>query len=564
MREEKNLISANTPNDVVSFIALGGLEDVTRNLYVYEYKDQILIVDCGLGFPDETMLGVDLLLPDINYLLTSKKKIAGMVLTHGHEDHIGGLPFILPQLPPFPIYASPLTAAMSNEKLIEFGLKPIVQTVPFDESTVQIESFKATFLRVTHSVLDSANIIIQTPAGNFYHGSDFKFDFTPADGHRTEFSKIAKAQEDGVLCLMSDSLGAERLGFSHSEEGLTANFESEMRGTKGKFIIATYSSNVSRLNQAIAAATKFNRKVCFLGRSIIKVKTIAQRLGYMNIPKGMEVPMDQLSRYKDNQLMILAAGSQGQENSALTRIADGVHKEVKAGYNDVVVLSSDIIPGNEVAVNSLIDSLSKKGVRVLYSNKTPDFHVSGHGSSEDLKLLIALVKAKYLLPISGTYRQMVAYREIAQKMGYKKQDIFIVENGQEVIYSKSGARLGRKVEIKNVYVDQVSGEEVENYLIRDREKLGREGVVIVLAEINAATGQLAHSPEVVMRGSSLKDVRENLSTELGGRIAKELTTRSGKITNWVNLRRLIGDMAERYILKEYRSRPLVLPVIIEA
>lgn len=547
----------------VSFISLGGLEDVTRNMYAYEYKDQILLVDCGLGFPDETMFGVDLLLPDITHLLNTKKKIVGMLLTHGHEDHIGGLPFILPQLPDFPIYASPLTAALANEKLLEFSIEPKVQTVKFDKSVVQLGSFKANFLRVTHSVPDSANIIINTPVGNFYHGSDFKFDLTPADKKPTEFHKIAKAAEEGILCLMSDSLGSERAGHSFSEEALADNFEREMRLCRGKFIVTTYSSNISRLNQAMQAARILNRKVCFVGRSLMKVKNIALRMGYMHIPKGMEIPIDQLHKYKDSQILFLVAGSQGQENSALTRIADGVHKDIKVGQNDVVVISSDTIPGNEVAVNSLIDTLSKKGVRVIYSEISEDFHVSGHGASGDLKLLIALAKPSFLLPISGTYRQMIAYRTLAEKMRYARQSIFIIENGQEIIFSKNSARLGKKIDMKNVYVDEVSGEELENYVIRDREKLAREGILIIMAEVSASTGQLIGAPELIMRGTSLRDMREDLSSYLGKELQKELSARDGKVTNWVHLRKLIGDTAERYISKKFHSRPLVLPVVIE-
>lgn len=559
----KNLITSNASQDTVSFIALGGLEDVTRNMYAYEYNEQILLVDCGLGFPDETMLGVDLLLPDINYLLNTNKTIAGMVLSHGHEDHIGGLPFIIPQLPPFPIYGSPLTAALANEKLIEFGLQPVVQTVDFDKSTVQVGIFKTTFLRVTHSIPDTCNIIIGTPIGNFYHGSDHKFDFTPEDSKRTDFHKIGKAGEEGIICLMSDALGSERRGFSLSEKNLSANFEREMRGCSGKFIVTTYSSNISRLNQAISAAKKFNRKVCFVGRSIIKVKNIAQRMKYMYIPKNMEIPLDQLHKYRDNQILLLVAGSQGQENSALTRIAEGAHKEVKLNPNDVVVLSSDTIPGNEVAVNSLIDLLFKKDVRVIYSDISEDFHVSGHGSAGDIQLLISLTKPRFLLPIGGTYRQMVAYRELAQQMNYQHKDVLVIENGQEIIFGRNSVRLGNKYDIKNVYVDEVSGEEVENYLIRDREKLAREGIFIIMAEVNASTGQLAGTPELIMRGSSLKDVQDHLSAYLGEQIKSELADRRGKVTNWVHIRKLIGNIAERYILKKYRSRPLVLPVVIE-
>lgn len=568
---DKNAITTFAPpQESISFMSLGGLEDVTRNMYVYEYKDQILLVDCGLGFPDETMFGVDLLLPDISHLLTTclpadraKKKIVGMLLTHGHEDHIGGLPFILPQLPDFPIYASPLTAALANEKLSEFSLEPRVQTIKFDKSTVQVGSFKATFLRVTHSIPDAANIIINTPVGNIYHGSDFKYDFTPADKKTTEFHKITKAAEEGILCLMSDSLGSERSGFSVSEEALSDNFEREMRVCRGKFIVTTYSSNISRLNQAMQAAQKLNRKVCFVGRSLIKVKTIAVRMGYMHIPRGMEIPMDQLHRYKDHQILLFVAGSQGQENSALTRIADGVHKDIHVRPYDLVVLSSDTIPGNEVAVNSLIDTLSKKGIRVIYSEISDDFHVSGHGSSEDLKLLIALARPRFLLPISGTYRHMIAYRTLSEKMQYARRDIFIVENGQEIIFTKTSARLGKKIDTKNVYVDEVSGEEVENYVIRDREKLAREGILIIMAEISASTGQLFNSPELIIRGSSLKDIKTDLSSFLGKELARELSTRDGKVTNWIHIRKLIGDIAEKYIFKKFHSRPLVLPVVIE-
>lgn len=563
MIEEKTLKTTVASYDSVSFISLGGLEDVTRNMYVYEYRDQILLVDCGLGFPDETMFGVDLLLPDISYLLATKKKIVGMLLTHGHEDHIGGLPFILPQLPTFPIYGSPLTAALANEKLSEFALKPAVRTIKFDKSSVQLGYFKATFLRVTHSIPDSANIVIHTPVGNFYHGSDFKFDFTPADNKTTEFHKLEKAEAEGILCLMSDSLGSERRGFSLSEEALAANFEREMRSCRGKFIVTTYSSNISRLNQAMRAASELNRKVCFVGRSLLKVKTIAVRMGYMHIPKGMEIPLDQLHGYKERQVLLLVAGSQGQENSALTRIADGVHKDIRVGPNDIVVISSDAIPGNEVAVNSLIDTLSKRGVRVIYSEISDDFHVSGHASSEELKLLIALTRPRFLLPISGTYRQMIAYRTLAEKMNYKRRDIFIIENGQEIIFTKTSARPGKKIDIKNVYVDEVSGEAVENYVIRDREKLAREGILIIMAEISASTGQLAGSPELIMRGTSLNGMREDLSSFLGKEVGRELSVRDGKVTNWVHLRKLIGDIAERYILKKYNSRPLVLPVVIE-
>jgi ribonuclease J len=548
----------------VTFLSLGGEEDVTRNMYLYEYQDEILIVDCGLGFPDETMLGVDLLLPDISYLLTTKKRIVGMLLTHGHEDHIGGLPFILPQLPQFPIYASPLTAALANEKLAEFNLKPTIKTVKFTDDKVKIGPFEISFIRVTHSVPDSANFVIKTPVGSFFHASDYKVDLTPADGKRTEFLKIAQAAQEGILALMSDCLGSDREGFSHSEIELQKNFEDVLLNCPGKCIITTYSSNVARLNQAIAVAEKLGRKVCFVGRSLIKVKQIASRLGYLHMKSNTEVSLDAVHKIPDKELLLIVAGSQGQENSALTRIANGEHREFKLSPEDIVLFSADPIPGNEVAVSELVNTMSKIGTKVIYSDIAPgEFHVSGHGSQGDHKLIIALTQPQFLVPISGTYRHMVGYRDVAAKMGYKRNQIFLIENGQEVIFTKGQARLGKKIDIKNVYVDEVSGEELENFVIRDREKLAREGVIILMIEVKASDGQLASKPEVIMRGSSLADVKEEFSHLLKKELEKLFSTKKGRVTNWVHTRRTISDTAERILYRKFRSQPLVLPVVIE-
>jgi ribonuclease J len=571
MAEEHTQTPEKMQPETVKFLSLGGEEDVTRNMYLYEYTDQILIVDCGLGFPDETMLGVDFLLPDIAYLLTAcmpegkaKKHIVGMLLTHGHEDHIGGLPFILPQLPSFPIYGSPLTAALANEKLTEYNMQPVVQTVPFHDDNIQIGDFNITFIHVTHSIPDAAHLFIETPIGNFYHGADYKFDLTPADQKRTEFLKIAQAAQKGIMVLLSDCLGAERPGFTPSEEMLTQNFEKTMRESKGRVFITTNASNVSRLNQAIEAAEKLNRKVCFVGRSIIKAKHIAQQLGYLHIKPGTEIQIDNIATYKSHQIMLLVAGSQGQENSAMTRIADGEHKEIRLQPNDMVIFSADPIPGNELAVSALVDAIAKKGATVMYSDSASgSFHVSGHGSSGDHMLLISLTQPKFLIPISGTYRHMIAYRALSEKMHYQRNHIFLVENGQEVVFTAQHAKIGKKMAIKNVYVDEVSGEELESYVIRDRERLAREGVVMLLVEINASTSKLASTPEVIMRGTSLSEAKEDLTKLLDKEIKKVLSHQKGHVTNGAHIRRVIGDVAERQIFKKFHSQPLVLPVVIE-
>ena len=546
----------------LSLIPIGGVGNVTKNMYLYEYNNEILIVDCGLGFADETMLGVDLLIPDITYLknLPPEKRIVGMALTHGHEDHIGGLPYILPDLPgQFPIYATPLTAELANAKLRDYGEQPRVQKVNFDGGEVRIGPFSLNFVRVTHSVLDSSNIFIKTPVGNFYHGSDYKVDLTPFDGKRTDFKKIASLSKDGVLCMLSDCLGAERKGHTPSEEKLTAAFEEELENCKGKFIVTTYSSNVARVNQVLQVAEKFGRKVCFVGRSVIKVKDIAQNLGYIKMPKGMEILPNQLKNYKDSDIVLLVAGSQGQGNSALSRIVSGEFKEIHLAPDDVVIFSADPIPGNEVSVYSLVDDIARSGARVIYSALSEEFHVSGHASSEDIILIMNLVGAKMVLPIGGTYRQMVQFKYLAQKQGYDPKNILLLENGQQVLFNQNGARLGKKLNLENVYVDQISGEEVEGFVLRDRQKLATDGVVVVLSEVDAS-GKV-DSLDIVVKGLSVQEVTD-IQKGLSGEIKLQLAKKQGLRDRFL-MRKAITEIAEKAIFKNLRKHPLILPVIIE-
>ncbi len=549
--------------DSVSFISLGGVGDVTKNMSAYIYGDEILIVDCGIGFVDDSMPGVDLMIPNITYLrqmLSEGKKIVGMVLTHGHEDHIGALPFVLPLLPQFPIYASSLTSALANDKLKEFGEANAVKTAGFDDM-LKLGNFSVSFARVTHSIIDAANLFIRTPVGNFYHGSDFKFDFTPVDGHPSELRKIAKWGEEGILCTMSDCLGAERPGHSESELKITESFDEEFRKCRGKIYVTTYSSNISRMNQAIEVAKKYNRKVCFLGRSFLKARDIGRKLKYMDLPEKMEVRPQEIRRLPPNQVMILIAGSQAQVSSGLVRISEDQDRDLKISKGDSVIFSADPIPGNEVNINSLIDTLSKKGARVVYSQITDDFHVSGHGSQNDLKLLISLTNPKFLLPIGGTYRQMIAYREMAGDMGYTDDKVIFADDAKEIIFSQSGFRVGKSPSLPNVYVDQISGEQIDNYVIMDRQKIAKEGVVIVICEVNTSSGQMISAADMIVRGVNFAD-REKFNQKLTSELSKVFTKRQEKVTNWSFYRKTIQQKAERLFYDEGRE-PLVIPVVLE-
>lgn len=544
-------------------MALGGVTGVTKNMHLYEYNDQILIIDCGLGFADETMIGVDLMLPDISYFKKNpNKKIVGMAITHGHEDHLGALPYVLPDLPgKFDIFATPLTAALINEKLKEYGVPNRVISVNFDKD-ILLGPFLISFIRMTHSVPDTSNIFIKTPVGNFYHGSDFKFDFTPYDGKKSDIAKIVRKADEGIICLLSDSLGSERQGFTPSEHDIAKKIYDEMKDTSGKFIFTTYSSNISRLNQVLDAAKLLNRRVCFVGRSLLRAKDIGVSLKYMVIDKNMEIDLKEVGNYNDKQIVLVVAGSQGQEGSALSRIVGGDNRDLTINEKDTVFFSSDPIPGNEVAINGVIDDIAKSGARVLYSGITDRLHVSGHGSQGDLSLLMDLVRPKKVLPIGGTYKHMIAYKSLAIKNGFLDKDVILPEDGQEVIFDKNGSVvLGKKNHLQNVYVDQVSGEEIESFVLRDREKISKEGIVVVMAEVDSYGG-LVGEPNIIVRGITGTEVNQIVGG-LSSEIKNSIKTKNKKVTDWNYLRRFISNVAEKYLASKMKRRPLVLSVVIE-
>ncbi len=559
-------------NPILRLIPLGGVGDVTKNLYVYEYfpsgdprQRDILIVDCGVGFPDVDMYGVDLVIPDISYLRDKKQFIRGMLLTHGHEDHIGALPYILPELGKIQIYASELTAALARVKLDEFGLQPNISIIS-DKDEVSLASFKVRPVHVTHSIPDANNFLIQTAVGTIYHGSDFKFDWTPVDGRRTDVGKIAKAGDEGILCLLSDCVRSEKQGYTLSERAIEETFEREIQQSPGKFIVTTQSSNISRLQQAINVSLRHNRKIAIFGRSLEKAIEVTSQLKLLQIPRDAVIHDKEIGRYPDRVMTLLVAGSQGQVDSALSRIARGDHKFVHIKQGDTVVFSSDPIPGNENAVYTLIDELTRLGARIVYSDILEELHVSGHGSEHDLRLMIGLTHPKYIVPIGGTYRHMRHYSRLAQEMGYKENQIFLLDNGQVLTFDHARqAQLAREqVEVKNVMVDGLGIGDVGNVVLRDRQQMAADGIVVVIVPIAENTGKLIGNPDVISRGFVYMRESEQLITQATEVVRKVVAKQHGRVYDWHYLKKQIEGMLEKFLYEQTHRRPMILAVVVEA
>ena len=554
--------------ETVRLFPLGGIGNVTKNMYVYEYLvdgviRDILLVDCGIGFPDEAMYGVDLVIPDVTYLLDKKDKIRALVFTHGHDDHIGALPYVLPKLPQIPIYATKLTAAFAELKLREFGIGAKIKVVTTSD-TITAGVFTINPVLVTHSVPDATNLIITTPIGKFYHGSDFKFDLTPLDNRPSEVGKIASAGEAGVLCLLSDSLGSERSGFTLSERVIEDTIETELRNCGGKFLFTTQSSNISRIQQAINVALRHHRKIAFIGRSVDQNTEASRKIGYLNFPNEALVYDKQLLRLPDNQLFIIVAGSQGQAESGLFRIARGEHKFVHIREGDVVVFSADPIPGNENAVHALVDTLTQAGARVSYSDIMENLHVSGHGSQQDLKWMMALTKPKYLLPIGGTYRHMIAYKKLALEMGHAKDDVLIPQEGEILEFSRSNRpRVVTRVETDQIMVDGLGVGDVGDVVLRDRKTLAKEGIMVIVLPIEESTGRVTGNPDIISRGFVYMKESGQLVSKVRNLINQELRKQKSKITDWHMIRRSIEEGVSKLLYKETGRRPLIVPVIVE-
>lgn len=550
----------NSANNFLKIISLGGIA-VNKNLYVYETERDIIIVDCGVAFPDENMPGIDLIIPDISYLLDKQRKIRALFLTHGHEDHRGALPYILPHLPSIPIYGTKLTIGLSQVKCEESGLKADWRVARYDQPVIAGD-FLVDFVHVTHSIPDAANLIIKTPAGTIYHGSDFKFDWTPVDNFPTQVQKIANAGREGILCLLSDCLRVEKAGYTLSEKTIEETFEQQIRKCLGKFIITTQSSNISRIQQAVNVAQRHNRKIVFAGRSIEQNVEVAIRLGYLSLSKDQVIPLENVSRYPPNQIMVLATGSQGQDNSALVKIANGEHK-IKIAEGDFVIFSQDAIPGSEAAVNGLIDTLTKAGADVYYSAILDDLHVSGHEAADGLRLMLALTSPKYVWPIGGSLRHLKHYAKLAADMGYRPENILLPEEG-EIIKFEGGKVIRReKTEIKNILIDGLGIGDVGNVVLRDRLTMSADGIVVVIVPVEKATGQIIGNVDIVSRGFVYMKESDELINKAKQVVLEALADHQGPISDFRFIRRHLTDYLEKFFFENTHRRPLILPVVVE-
>lgn len=555
-------IKSFKPNFDLRIIPLGGVGDVTKNMYVYEYGNDIIIVDCGLGFPDEDMPGIDLVIPDISYLKDKKSKIRGIIISHPHDDHIGGLPYLWPELQ-CPIYASRLAGGFIKNKFAE-------QRLSFDQiKTIDIEVplklgvFNISFYRVSHSVPDAMGLVIETPAGRTIHQADFKLDWTPVVGAPTEVGKIALAGDKGVLLMLIDALGSERHGYNISEKAIQPTFAEIERKTSGKLLITMASSNIGRIQQAINVAVEVGRKVALIGRSMEGNAQVARDLGYLDIPPATVIAADEIKRFPDNKLLLIIAGSQGQPGSALSRVANNDHRFIFLKKDDGVIFSADPIPSSESAQHALIDKLTKFGADVYYTAVTDVLHVSGHARAEEIKMMVSLVKPKYLMPIGATFSHMKAFFNMMRELGWAEDKILLAEDGQVINVRPGKVEFNGKVDTRNIYVDGLGIGDVGNIVLRDRRVLAEEGIVLVIVPVDPRTSQLAGEPDIVSRGFVFEKESEELISGARDVVKSVLSDHPDSALDWRFTRRHIEENLERYFYEETKRKPMILPVLVE-
>ncbi|MBR3134741.1 MAG: ribonuclease J [Clostridia bacterium] len=547
----------------LKIIALGGLDEIGKNITVFEYEDEIILVDCGLEFPDDDMLGVDLVIPDFTYLVKNQGKVKGLFITHGHEDHIGSIPYLLRQIN-IPIYATRLAAKLISHKLEEHRLLNTTQlNVVEAGDVIETGKMQVEFIRSSHSIPDSCMLAIHTPIGRIVHTGDFKVDYTPIDGQRIDFGRLAELGNEGVLALLADSTNAERKGFTMSEKSIGPVFDKLFEGCKKRIVVATFASNVHRVQQIVNSAVKYGRKIAVSGRSMINMIDAARELNYIDAPDNLFIDIDLIKNYTDEQLVIITTGSQGETMSALTRMANGEHRKVTITGNDLVIISANPIPGNEKSVSKVINQLMKIGAEVVYS-ALEDIHVSGHACQEEQKLIMALTKPKFFLPVHGEYRQLTAHRDTAIEMGIQKENIFITMNGKVLEMNADKAEFTGAVISGRVMVDGLGVGDVGSIVLRDRQHLSQDGLIAIVITMNAQTGEIVSGPDVISRGFVYVRESENLMEEVKGYIREEIyEIEQNHITDWGAIKSTLKDDVRDFVFKRTKRNPMILPIIME-
>ena len=560
---ERKQKKKNERNSKLKIVCLGGLQEIGKNMTAFEYGDDIIVVDCGMGFPDDDMPGVDLVIPDISYLVSNAHKIRGILITHGHEDHIGAVPYVLQQIDA-PIYGTRLSLGIIEGKLDENPPQnePELYTVEAGD-VINLGVFKAEFIHVNHSIADACAIAIRTPVGVVYHSGDFKLDVSPIDGKMMDLTRIGEIGKEGVTLLMCESTNAERPGFTPSERTVGSSFERVFTQYENKrIIIATFSSNVHRVQQIINTSARHGRKVAILGRSMVNVIGAAAELGYMDLPDGVLIDISEMKRYKPEEITLITTGSQGEPMSALYRLAFSDHNQVKINSGDVVILSSSAIPGNEKLVGRIINALVRNGVRVVHDS-SEDLHVSGHACREEIKLLMALLKPKYLMPIHGEYRHLYANKDIGEFMGIPSSNIFIPELGKVLEIDRKGAKISGEVTAGNVLVDGAGVGDIGSVVLRDRKHLAEDGLVVIVATVDSY-GEIVSGPDVVSRGFVYVKEAEELVTRVKEVSANAIEKAMSKKTrDWATIKSTVKDDVAKFIYKETKRRPMILPVIMD-
>lgn len=548
--------------DRLSISFLGGLGEIGKNIMVFGHGDELLVVDCGLTFPDEEMLGVDVVIPDVTYLAQNRGKVSGIVLTHGHEDHTGALPFVLPHLGKVPVYGTKLTLGLVQGKLSEIGLEAEHELKPVSTGDrVDVGPFGVEFFRVNHSIPDSTGLAIHTPVGTVIHTGDFKFDQTPVDGEVTDFQRLAQYGRDGVLLMLSDSTHADRPGFTPSEKVVGVQLDRIFSEAQGRIIVTTFASNVHRIQQVFSAAKRRDRKVGVVGRSMLNTVDVATRLGYLTIPEDTLAGLEEALRLADRKCVLLVSGSQGEPMSALTRIARHEHPRVEIRSGDLVVLAATPVPGNERTVARTIDHLYREGATAIHP-PLEEVHVSGHASQEELKLMLNLVRPDYFVPIHGDYRNLVRHAGLAAEVGVQPDHIFVVENGSVLEFSPYHGRQAGRVSSGAVFVDGLGVGDVGAVVMRDRTQLSQEGIVIIAVTVDAAAGKVLSGPEVITRGFVYARQSEDLLGEIRERASSALQALQNGPMDWPMLKSAIRESSVAYIMEQTGRRPMIMPVIM--